>query len=148
MDLDPDFREFVESFVAHDVRFLVVGGYALAAHGLPRATGDLDAWVWIHPDNAQRIIRALTDFGFGDLGLTADDFSQPDTVVQLGYPPYRIDVITTIDGVDFDDAWANKLTIDVDGLRFDVIGRNDLIQNKRAAGRAQDVADVERLTRQ
>lgn len=145
MHLDPDFKEFVESFIAHDVRFLVVGGYAVAAHGLPRATGDFDAWVWIDPLNAQRIVNALADFGFGSLDLSEDDFNREDSVVQLGYPPYRIDIITTIDGVDFDHAWERRMPVDVDDLVLSVIGRDDLIRNKMAAGRAQDLADVERL---
>lgn len=147
MHLDRDFREFVESFVAHEVRFLVVGGYALAAHGLPRATGDLDAWVWVDPANADRIVAALTDFGFGDLGLTPRDFLTPGVVVQLGYPPVRIDILTSIDGVEFDAAWPRRMTIEIDGLPVDVIGRDDLVANKRATGRTQDAADVERLTR-
>lgn len=145
MHLDRDFREFVESFVGHDVRFLVVGGYAVAAHGLPRATGDLDAWVWLDPANARRIVDALSAFGFGGLGITAEDFAHPGMVMQLGYPPHRIDILTSIDGVDFDDAWDRRLTIDVDGLGVAFIGREDLITNKLAAGRAQDLADVDRL---
>jgi hypothetical protein len=147
MQLDPDFKEFVESFTAHDVRFLVVGGYALAAHGLPRATGDFDAWVWIDQQNAERILGALTDFGFGQLDLSVDDFNRPDSIVQLGYPPYRIDILTTIDGVEFDGAWSHRLQIEVDGSLLNVIGRDDLLRNKIAAGRAQDLVDVERLRR-
>lgn len=112
MRLDPDFREFVESFNDHDVRYLVVGGYALAAHGLPRATGDFDAWVWVGGDNAQRVVEALTAFGFGSLGLAITDFDRADSVIELGYPPYRIDILTSIDGVEFDDAWSRRLSID------------------------------------
>ncbi len=147
MQLDRDFKEFVESFTAHEVRFLVVGGYAVAAHGVPRATGDFDAWVWIDADNANRIVAALTDFGFGDVGLTDTDFNRIDSIVQLGYPPYRIDIITSIDGVDFDSSWENRLAVDCDGILVNFIGRDDLIVNKRAAGRPQDRADVARLTR-
>jgi len=147
MQLDPDFREFVESFDAHDVRFLVVGGYALAAHGLPRATGDLDVWVWVDRANAEKIVDSLSDFGFGGLGLSADDFSTDDRIVQLGYPPYRIDIITSIDGVEFDAAWVRRITVDVDGVSLPVIGRDDLLTNKIASGRPQDVADVARLRR-
>ncbi len=106
MQLDPDSREFVESFNAHEVRYLVVGGYALAAHGLPRATGDLDAWVWVGGDNAERVLAALTAVGFGSLGLEIADFDHRDSIAQLGYPPYRIDILTSIDGVEFDDAWS------------------------------------------
>lgn len=148
MQLDPDFSEFVESFNDHEVRYLVVGGYALAAHGLPRATGDLDAWVWVDDDNAERILAALAAFGFGGLGLEASDFDHPDSVVQLGYPPYRIDILTSIDGVDFEDAWERRLSINIDGLQLEVIGRDDLLRNKIAADRPQDRADVDRLTRE
>lgn len=138
-------HEFLESFIEHDVRFLVVGGYALAAHGLPRATGDFDAWVWIDASNARRIVSALADFGFGGLDLTEVDFNREDSVVQLGYPPYRIDILTSIDGVDFEQAWDRRMTVDVDDLILNVIGRDDLIRNKTAAGRPQDLADVDRL---
>ncbi len=148
MQLDPDFREFVASFNEHDVRYLVVGGYALAAHGLPRATGDLDAWVWVNDQNAARILTALQAFGFGGLGLEASDFDHPDSVIRLGYPPYRIDILTSIDGVDFEDAWERRLSIDIDGLHLDVIGRDDLLRNKIAADRPQDRADVHWMNRQ
>ena len=148
MRLDPDFREFVESFNDHEVRYLIVGGYALAAHGLPRATGDLDAWVWVGGDNAERVLAALTAFGFGALGLEGADFDHPDSVVQLGYPPYRIDILTSIEGVEFDEAWSRRLSVDIDGVLLEVIGRDDLLRNKVAADRPQDRADVDRLTRQ
>ncbi len=145
MQLDPDFREFVASFNDHEVRYLVVGGYALAAHGMPRATGDLDAWVWVGGDNAERILAALTAFGFGALGLEVADFARADSIVQLGYPPYRIDILTSIDGVEFDDAWSRRLSVDVGGLTLEIIGRDDLVRNKIAADRPQDRADVARL---
>ncbi len=146
MKLDKDFNEFVELFVANDVRFLVVGGYALAAHGYPRATDDFDAWVWANPENAVKIVDCLTKFGFGSLNLSTDDFTTLDRVVQLGYPPYRIDIITSISGVEFDSAWSNRLVVDVDGLNVPFIGRDDLLKNKRATGRPKDLLDVERLT--
>jgi hypothetical protein len=145
MDLDRDFREFVGSFIGHEVRFLLIGGYALAAHGLPRATGDLDTWVWLDRDNASKIIAALDEFGFGSLGLSVDDFVEPEIVVQLGYPPHRIDIITSIDGVDFDDAWERRMMVNVGGVEVPIIGREELILNKIAAGRPQDLADVARL---
>ena len=94
MELSPDFQEFVRSFVEHDVQFLIVGGYALAAHGHPRYTKDLDVWVWPDPSNAERVVGALAAFGFGELGLTASDFRDPDVVVQLGREPQRIDILT------------------------------------------------------
>jgi hypothetical protein len=148
VQLDPDFRDFVELFVANDVRFLIVGGYAVAAHGLPRYTGDLDAWVWVSSENASRVLRSLESFGFSGLGLAEDDFSQPDRVVQLGYPPYRIDILTSIEGVEFDEAWTRRIVLDLDGVFVPFIGRDDLLTNKRVAGRPQDLADVERLTGQ
>lgn len=146
MKLDKDFNEFVTLFVASDIRFLIVGGYALAAHGLPRATGDLDVWVWINPENAAKVRSTLEEFGFSGLGITTDDFSHTDSIVQLGYPPYRIDILTSIDGVEFEAAWDNRLMIDLDGVEVPFISRTDLIVNKLAAGRPQDVADVKRLT--
>jgi hypothetical protein len=146
MELDKDFNEFVELFLEHNVRFLIVGGYALAAHGLPRATGDLDAWVWINPENAQNIMRALNAFGFQNLLLTESDFSKEDSIIQLGYPPFRIDILTSIDGVAFDQAWEKKVVVELNGMNVPFIGRDDLITNKKAAGRPQDIADVSRLT--
>ena len=148
MKLDKDFNEFVELFIAKDVRFLVVGGYALAAHGCPRATDDFDAWVWVNSENAEKIVECLAAFGFGSLNLTTDDFTTLDRVVQLGYPPYRIDIITSISGVEFDSAWANRLVVDIDGLQVPFIGRDDLLTNKRATGRPKDLLDVEYLTRE
>jgi hypothetical protein len=146
MRLDPDFRAFVESFDHNDVRYLIVGGYAVAAHGLPRFTGDLDAWILVDLENATRVVRALEEFGFGGLGLAIADFSVPDSVVQLGYPPHRIDILTSIDGVEFSEAWKRRLVLTADGLDLPFIGREDLLANKRAAGRPQDLADVDRLT--
>lgn len=145
MNLDRDFSEFVASFIARDVRFLIVGGYALAAHGVPRATGHLDAWVWVGDDNPERVLTALTDFGFGDVGLSVGDFDRPDSVVQLGYPPLRIDVITSIDGLEFGDAWPRRVVHDVDGMPVPFIGLDDLIANKFATGRTKDLADAEVL---
>ena len=146
MELDKDFNEFVELFLEHNVRFLIVGGYALAAHGLPRATGDLDAWVWVNPENAQNIMRALNAFGFQNLSLTESDFSKEDSIIQLGYPPFRIDILTSIDGVAFDQAWEKRIVVELNGMNVPFIGREDLIANKKAAGRPQDIADVSRLT--
>ena len=146
MKLDKDFKEFVELFVANDVRFLVVGGFALAVHGYPRATVDIDAWVWASPENARKILTCLDRFGFGGLDLSVEDFTAPDRVVQLGYPPYRIDIITSVSGVEFDGAWANRMMVDIDGLEVPFIGRDDLLANKRATGRAKDLADVDYLT--
>jgi len=146
VELDEDFSEFVALLARHDVRYMIVGGYALAAHGLPRATGDLDAWVWTDADNASRLLAALDDFGFGGIGIAHADLTSPDCVVQLGYPPYRIDLLTRITGVDFDEAWSRHIDVVLAGVIVPFIGREDLIANKRATGRPQDVADVQRLT--
>ena len=146
MELDKDFNEFVKLLGDNRVRFLVVGGYAVAAHGLPRYTGDFDAWIWLDAGNAELLITALDEFGFGGLGLTAGDFIEPGVVVQLGYPPNRIDILTSIDGVNFDEAWQRRFEIEIDGRTVSFIGRHDLIVNKTAAGRPQDLADVARLS--
>ena len=146
MELDRDFSEFIACCVARDVRFLIVGGYALAAHGHPRFTKDLDVWVWLDPDNAVRLIAALDDFGFGSLGLSAADFCDPGMVVQLGHAPKRIDLLTSIDGVTFDDCWSDHVVLDIRGLAVPFIDVEHLITNKRASGRLQDLADVEALS--
>jgi hypothetical protein len=145
MKLDRDFREFIESCVAHEVRFLIVGGYAVAAHGHPRFTKDIDVWLWTDRRNAERLIAALDDFGFGSLGLTADDFSEPEVVIQLGYPPKRIDLLTSIDGVTFDDCYPDRLVVDIEDVSVPFIDRTNLLKNKKAAGRPQDLADAAAL---
>lgn len=145
MQLNRDFRELLACFARHEVRYLVVGGWALAAHGVPRLTKDLDVWVWADQRNAESVVRALEEFGFADLGLTVDDFTAPDVVVQLGYPPNRVDLLTTPSGVEFDACWDERLDIDLDGLRVPFIGIEGLKANKRATGRAQDLVDVRSL---
>ena len=145
MQLSPDFRELLECFDRHEVRYLVVGGWALAAHGVPRLTKDLDLWVWPDDGNADAVVRALEEFGFAELGLARDDFISPDVVVQLGYPPNRVDLITTPSGVDFQQCWADRLSLTLDGLEVPFIGLEGLKANKLASGRAQDVVDVQVL---
>jgi hypothetical protein len=129
------------------VEFLIVGAYALAAHGLPRATGDLDIWIRRSPANADRARRALQRFGAPLAELTAEDLLRPQLVFQIGVAPRRIDILTSIDGVEFDDAWADRQSVAVEGLTLPVIGRAHLIQNKKAVGRPQDLADVAWLER-
>lgn len=145
MELNRDFSEFIACFVAHDVRFLIVGGYAVAAHGHPRYTKDLDVWVRVDQDNARRIIDALGDFGFGGLGLAVEDFLDDDVVVQLGREPQRIDLLTFVSGVEFDEAYENRLAVEMGGVEVPVIGRTELRRNKLATGRLRDLADVEDL---
>lgn len=145
MELDQDFNEFVQLLLANDVRFLIVGGYALAAHGAPRYTGDLDTWLWVNDHNADRMLVVLDSFGFGSLNITREDLLNPDTVIQLGYPPHRIDLLTGIDGVSFDEAWNRRMEVEVGGRQIPFIGREDLITNKKAVARPQDLADVAKL---
>jgi len=140
--LNPDFRDILSEFCAEQVEFLLVGAYALAAHGLPRATGDIDLWVRCGEQNAQRIMTALARFGAPLSDLSAADFMTPDIVFQIGVAPRRVDVLTTIDGVEFEEAWAERLEVAVEGLRICVIGRKHLLRNKRAAGRPKDLADA------
>lgn len=145
MELNRDYQEFLQSFVSRDVRFLIVGGYALAAHGHPRYTKDLDVWVWADPSNSSRIIEALEDFGFGDLGLSAGDFEQAGVVVQLGREPQRIDILTFATGLEFADAYERRMLVEIGGLEVPFVSLDDLRANKRAAGRLRDLADLEDL---
>lgn len=148
MDLFPDSKELLELFIAEGVRFMVVGGHALGAHGLPRATEDFDIWVWPDPQNASRIIASLARFGFEHSGLTVDGFTEPDTVVQLGVSPARIDLMTSISGVEFEDAWERRIIATLDDVDIPVIGKTDLVANKWALGRPQDLVDLMKLVRQ
>ena len=142
--LNRDFKEFAESLNARGVEYLVVGGYALAAHGHPRYTGDIDFWVRPAAANLVRLLDALKDFGFGSLGLAVSDFDT-DTVVQLGQPPRRIDILTAIDGVAFAECFARREQVELDGVCLNIIGLADFKSNKRASGRLKDLADLESL---
>jgi len=145
MDLQPDFRDLLASFADHGVEYVVVGGYALAFHGAPRYTGDLDLLVRPTPENAQRVMAALAAFGFADLGLTVDDFTAPDRVVQLGVPPVRVDLLTAISGVTWEQAWSSRAAGAYGDLSVPFIGRESFVANKRASGRLRDLADLEDL---
>lgn len=143
--MNQDFAEMLNALSAEGVEFLVVGAYAVAGYGLPRATGDIDLWVRPEPGNAARLWRALERFGAPRSRLTPETFTQPDIVYQIGLPPNRIDLLTGIDGVSFDDAWPERVTCVVDGVSLSMISRRHLLVNKRATGRPQDLADVARL---
>jgi hypothetical protein len=143
--LNQDFKEFIQSLNDNAVRYLLVGGYAVALHGYPRYTKDLDIWVESTADNATRIIKALKLFGFGSLDLKESDFTTPDQVVQLGYPPSRIDILTSLSGVEFAECYSSRVTEDIDGVPVSFIGLENLKKNKKATGRHQDLADVENL---
>jgi hypothetical protein len=145
MALPPDWRTFIESLNSHGVEYVVVGAVALAQHGFPRYTGDIDVLVRNSPENAQHIEQALTAFGMGSLGLKAADFTGTDSVIQFGVPPVRIDILTACTGVPFAQAWSGRVTVEVDGISMNVIGREDLILNKRLTGRPQDLVDIELL---
>ncbi|MGB0718486.1 MAG: DUF6036 family nucleotidyltransferase [Alphaproteobacteria bacterium] len=124
---------------------MIVGGYALAVHGHPRYTKDIDVWILIDHENARKIIQTLNDFGFSELRLTEEDFLTPGNVIQLGYPPNRIDIITQATGVDFKECYSKKLQVEIDGLKINIIDIENLKKNKRATGRLQDLADIEKL---
>ncbi len=145
MEFNQDFRDMLLELIAADVDFLVVGAYAVAAHGHPRATGDLDIWVRADSMTAPLLLNALRNFGAPVNQLTESDFSQPSVIFQIGVPPGRIDILTKVSGLAFTDAWANRVALSIDGLDFHVIGFDDLIVNKRATGRPKDLVDVDAL---
>ena len=140
--MNRDFVEMLSALCAAGAEFLVVGAHALAAHGAPRATGDLDIWVRPTPANAERVLAALRSFGAPVIDLTTADLTGADTVFQIGLPPSRIDLLSGISGVTFDQAWANRITVTIENLTVPVIGREDFIRNKRAAGREKDLSDL------
>ena len=140
--LNRDFHDMLSALCDEKAEFLLIGAYALAAHGYPRATGDMDLWIRATDDNAQRVWRALEKFKAPMARLSLVDLASPDVVFQVGVAPRRIDILTSIDGVDFDEAWASRKEMEIDGLLVAAIGRDDLLRNKKATGRPQDVADV------
>lgn len=145
MEPPRDFCELLECFDGSGVRALIVGAYALGYHGAPRMTGDLDLLVQPSAENAERVIDALAAFGFGNAGLSAVDFQQPDVVVQLGVPPVRVDLLTGISGVTWEEAWAGRITGEFGGVPVAFLGLAELRRNKLAAGRHKDLADLEAL---
>ena len=145
MEIQRDFKELLALFNANNVAYLIVGAYALAFHGSPRYTGDLDLFVRPDPENAARILRALDQFGFGALDITVADFQAPDKVVQLGVPPVRIDLITSLTDVSWDEAAGGAAPSRFDDVAVRFLGKNELIRNKRALGRKKDLADIESL---
>jgi hypothetical protein len=145
MDVQQDFRDLLELFNKHRVDYIIVGAYALGFHGAPRYTGDLDVFVRPDPINARNIMQALHEFGFGSVGLTAVDFEEEGKVVQLGVPPVRVDVITSITGVSWEQARSGRVKGQFGDLTAHYIGRDEFIANKRALGRKKDVADLEAI---
>lgn len=145
--MNEDFKDLLDALIEAEAIFLVVGAHALAVHGVPRATGDID--IWVRPDeaNAESVWRALARFGapLKTLGIQKSEFVRADQVVQIGMPPRRIDVLTSISGVTFDEAWSRRVVHDVSGRSIPFLGRDDLVRNKRASGRTKDKADLEAL---
>ena len=144
--ISKDFREFIELLNAAEVRYLVVGGYAVAVHGYPRYTKDLDIWIECSPNNADKVMQALHQFGFGALDISTEDLIEKDQVIQLGYPPNRIDLLTSLEGVSFDGCYGARVTVRIEDVEIAFIDIGNLKKNKAATGRAQDLADLEHLS--
>ena len=145
MNLEKDLREFIELLNALDVHYMVVGAFAVAYHGHPRYTGDIDLFIERTPENADRLMQVIQKFGFGDLDLSVDDFLQEDQVIQLGISPNRIDLLTFLSGISFHEAWTTREHGEIDGLNVPFISKEMLKRNKAASGRIQDLADLEQL---
>ncbi len=145
MELNPDFKEFIELLNVHKVEYLVVGGYAVGFHGRPRYTGDIDFWIAISKENASKIIKVLKEFGFDSIGIIEEDFLREDLILQLGYEPCRIDILTSLTGVGFKECFERKVVADLDGLLVNFIHISDLKENKSKTGRGKDLGDLENL---
>ncbi|MGD1046682.1 MAG: hypothetical protein ABR936_15345 [Bacteroidota bacterium] len=146
MELDQNFKEFVELLNRNRVEYLIVGGYAVIAHGYPRSTGDLDVWVNPTQSNAKKVLHVLKEFGFGKLKITEKNLFTKGTILQFGYVPLRIDVLTDIDGVEFEEAFPRRFKKKYSGIMINFIGKEALTKNKSSAGRKRDLADLEELT--
>lgn len=146
LTLPPDFKEFLKLLKEHDVRYLLIGGYAVGYHGYARATEDMDIWVAIHPDNAQKIVSALQAFGLDDPELKPGLFLQKPKIIRMGFPPMRLGFTTSISGVEFDECYQSRIVDELDGVEASVIDLENLKKNKKASGRPKDVADVEQLS--
>ena len=144
-NLENDFLDFVSLCNKYEVKYLVVGGYAVSIHGYPRSTKDLDICIKISGDNAEKMVRVIEDFGFSSLRLTKEDFLKKDFITQLGHEPVRIDILNELDGVPFDEAWENKKIVAFEKIPINFIGYADLLKVKEKAGRPQDIADIIKL---
>lgn len=145
--MDKDFKEFIELLNANQVEYLIVGGYAVTIHGHPRFTGDLDIWINPTLENARKMLETIHKFGFSSLGLTEEDFQNPNNVVQMGYPPLRIDIMGSISGdLEFQQCYHNRKTITTEDLTLHFIGFEELLVNKKASGRRKDLDDLDNLT--
>jgi len=145
IELPPDFKEFLKLLNEKNVRYLLIGGYAVGYHGYPRATNDMDVWIAVHPDNANRIVEALREFGFDLPELNTNLFLEKDKIIRMGNPPIRLEISTGISGVEFEESYASKIVDTLDGVQVNIIDLTHLKANKKAAGRLKDLADLENL---
>lgn len=143
--LPPDFKEFLKLLKEHDVLYLLIGGYAVGYHGYPRATEDLDIWVAVHPENARRLVSVLKALGFDDPAVTPDLFMQKPKIVRMGFPPLRLEISTSISGVEFDECYNARIVDQIDGVEVSLIDLEHLKKNKKASGRTKDIGDLENL---
>ncbi|MDA1017666.1 MAG: hypothetical protein O3A00_24805 [Planctomycetota bacterium] len=143
--LPNDFKDFLKLLNEHEVNYLLIGGHAVGYYGYPRPTGDLDIWIEMAPDNASRLVRVFEEFGFRDSGLNADAFLEAKNIIRAGFPPLRIEVLTTVSGVEFTQCYERMTRVDIDGIPVTIISFDDLRTNKRASGRTKDLADLEHL---
>jgi hypothetical protein len=146
LQLPPDFKEFLKLLKENEVRYLLIGGYAVGYHGYPRATEDLDIWVAIHLENAQKIVSVLKVLGFDDPALTPELFLQKPKIIRMGFPPMRLEITTSISGVEFDECYQTRIVDKLDGIEVDLIDLEHLKKNKKASGRTKDIADLENLS--
>ncbi len=145
VNLPPDFKEFLKLLNAHQVEYLLIGGYAVAYHGYPRATADMDIWIATHAQNTKKIVAALKEFGFDLPELSTELFQKEGQIIRMGVPPVRIEIATTISGVGFEECFAARVVDELDGVEVNIIDLTHLKINKKAAGRHKDLDDVENL---
>jgi predicted nucleotidyltransferase len=145
LNIPKDFREFLQLLNKNNARYLIVGGYAVAYHGHPRSTGDIDIYIECTRKNAEAVKQSLNRFGLGELDISIPDLSTPNQVIQLGYPPLRIDLLTSIDGIEFQKAWANRISVNINDISINFISLNDLLTNKKTSARPRDLADINEL---
>jgi len=143
--LPPDFKDFLKLLKEHNIRYLLIGGYAVGFHGYSRATADMDIWVAIHPENANRIVEVLKEFGFDLPELTPQLFLKEKQIIRMGVPPVKLEICTSISGVEFDACYERRITAELDGVEVNLIGLEDLKVNKKASGRSKDITDLENL---
>ncbi|MBK8824170.1 MAG: hypothetical protein IPN58_16670 [Anaerolineales bacterium] len=146
LTLPPDFKEFLKLLKEHDVRYLLIGGYAVGYHGYSRATEDMDIWVAIHPDNAQKLVATMKAFGFETPEINPELFLQKPKIIRMGFPPLRLEITTSISGVEFEECYQLRIVDHFDGVEVNVIDLENLKKNKIASGRTKDIADVEQLS--